>query len=218
MQHVEAATKTSKCYKTASINRLKITDSRNNTKFLIDTGADVSVIPKSLRTTTLNQTNMQLYAANGTNIKVYGETVLTLDLGLRRRFSWKFIIADVNSCILGADFIKHYGLLIDVKRKRLIDNSTNIYTNCEYSSTPGKLIKTFDSSLQIPPILEEYVDITIPQQPGSPTKTSVMHRIETSGQPVFSRPRRLSPEKLQAAKNEIDELLRLGICRQSSSC
>lgn len=45
----------------------------------------------------------------------------------------------------------------------------------------------------------------------------VMHHIITKGQPVFSKPRRLSPENLSAAKAEIQDLLKKGICRPSRS-
>ncbi|GFU78933.1 hypothetical protein TNCV_307741 [Trichonephila clavipes] len=41
-----------------------------------------------------------------------------LNLGLRRPFIWTFIIADVSSPIIGADFLKHFNLLIDLKKKR----------------------------------------------------------------------------------------------------
>lgn len=59
---------------------------------------------------------MQLFAVNGTPIKVYGQTALKLNLGLRREFIWNFVIAEVSSKIIGADFIRHFDLLIDLKR------------------------------------------------------------------------------------------------------
>ena len=42
-------------------------------------------------------------------------------------------------------------------------------------------------------------------------------RIETSGKPVFSKPRQLTPEKLKIAKNALDEMQRLGTIRPSKS-
>lgn len=53
----------------------------------------------------------QLYAANGTTINTYGTINLELDLGLRRNFPWRFVIADVQKAIIGADFLAHYELL-----------------------------------------------------------------------------------------------------------
>ena len=45
----------------------------------------------------------------------------------------------------------------------------------------------------------------------------VFHHIETKGPPVFSRCRRLAPEKLRAAKKEFDSLVSLGVIRPSKS-
>ncbi|BHF80104.1 hypothetical protein SprV_0702322800 [Sparganum proliferum] len=45
----------------------------------------------------------------------------------------------------------------------------------------------------------------------------VVHHIRTSGSPVFARPRRLAPSRLQAAKAEFEHMLQLGIIRPSES-
>ena len=47
---------------------------------------------------------------------------------------------------------------------------------------------------------------------------SVTHHITTTGPPVSSRPRRLSPERLKVARQEFDHMLQLGIIQPSSSC
>ena len=52
---------------------------------------------------------------------------------------------------------------------------------------------------------------------GDEAKHKTVHRIETSGKPVFSKPRQLTPEKLKIAKNSFDEMQRLGIIRPSKS-
>ena len=44
-----------------------------------------------------------------------------------------------------------------------------------------------------------------------------VHHITTTGPPVHARPRRLPPERLQAAKQEFEHMLDLGINRPSSS-
>ena len=60
------------------------------------------------------KTSYELYAANGSVISTYGHITIRLDLGLRRDFTWRFVIADVTTPILGADFFKHFGLLVDL--------------------------------------------------------------------------------------------------------
>jgi len=81
-----------------------VNDKATGICFLVDTGAEVSVIPPS-RTDCRNlQGNFTLQAVNNTAIATYGTRSLTLDLGLRRTFRWIFV-ADVKKPILGADFL-----------------------------------------------------------------------------------------------------------------
>lgn len=161
---------------------------------------------------------MQLFAVNGTPIKVYGQTTLKLNLGLRREFIWNFVIADVSSKIIGADFIRHFDLLIDLKRNRLIDNVTKLVTVCSRERIdPSLTIKTFEASSPYADLLTEFDCITRLPQPGVVTKSTVVHHIETSGPPVYARPRRLSAEKLVAARNEFEYLMKAGICQPSKS-
>lgn len=200
------------------IFRLQIHDDNTNKHYLIDTGADVSVLPLAAPTCDLRPTATQLYAANGTKIKVIGEKILKLNLGLRREFSWSFVVADVTSPIIGADFIRHHDLLIDLRRNRIIDNKTKLETKCTPNvQTISADIKTFDTTNPFAEILNEFSDITKLKSHGAQTNSTITHRIETTGQPVFARPRRLEPEKLQSAKKEFEFLMNAGICRPSNS-
>lgn len=188
--------------------------------FLIDTGADVSVLPLSTSTPSyeLRSTATQLFAANGTPIKVAGEKLIKLNLGLRREFCWPFVVADVTCPIIGADFIRHHDLLIDLRRNRIIDNITKLETPCTSSTNEFKTsIKTFDTLSPFADVLSEFPDIAKLKPYGSRTKSTILHRIETTGQPVFARPRRLPPDKLKAARAEFEFLMRAGICRPSNS-
>ena len=58
-------------------------------RFLVDTGADVLVIPISMRGH-LQPSDHTLYAANGTIIPTYGQKLMQLDLGFRRVFLLAF--------------------------------------------------------------------------------------------------------------------------------
>ncbi|GFW53848.1 transposon Tf2-6 polyprotein [Trichonephila clavipes] len=83
----------------------------------IDSGSEICVIPPSPTMNKSPQSNFSLFAANNTKIPAYGMVRKELNLGLRRPFIWTFIIADVSSPIIGADFLKHSNLLIDLKKK-----------------------------------------------------------------------------------------------------
>lgn len=91
----------------------------------MDTGAQVSVLPAT-RSDRASRATSHLQAVNGTRIPVYKQRSLTLNLGLRRVFRWVFLVADVRTAILGADFLAKHGLLVDLKLQRLLDATTLI--------------------------------------------------------------------------------------------
>ncbi|GFU12164.1 uncharacterized protein TNCV_1440731 [Trichonephila clavipes] len=105
-------------YKEQARNRLFLLDRKSGQKFLIDSGSEICVIPHSPTMNKSPQSNFSLFAANNTKIPAYGMVRKGLNLGLRRPFIWTFIIADVSSPIIGADFLKHFNLLIDLKKKK----------------------------------------------------------------------------------------------------
>ena len=81
--------------------------------YLIDTGAEVSVLPPRSEDRDRSPiNNMQLQAANGTAIRTFGQRSVAVELGLEKSFEWSFTIADVSKPILGADFLRPYGLLV----------------------------------------------------------------------------------------------------------
>nr|VZI03117.1 unnamed protein product [Spirometra erinaceieuropaei] len=63
-------------------------------------------------------------AANCSPIPTFGSLSLTLNIGLRRSFTWIFVIADVPHAILGSDFLAEFDLLVDCRRARLLDCTT----------------------------------------------------------------------------------------------
>lgn len=89
-------------------SRLSVMDYNTGLRFLVDTGANVSVLPVTKRMFKKQCTDFKLYAANGTEIATYGVKTLVLDLKLRRPYRWEFILADVNMPILGAVFLSFH--------------------------------------------------------------------------------------------------------------
>jgi len=84
---------------------LFLTDSNSGHRFLIDTGAEVSIIPPSPAERKNKQECSGLRAINGSPIATFGTRSLTLDLGLRRVLHWIFVVADIRTPIIGADFL-----------------------------------------------------------------------------------------------------------------
>lgn len=110
----------------SSPGRLFITDRTTRTQFLIDTGSDICVYPVSALRERLCKTNYQLSAANGSTIDTYGYIQLNLNLGLRRNFPWRFVIADVTKAIIGVDCLSFHRLIVDISKQKLIDSLTNV--------------------------------------------------------------------------------------------
>ena len=202
-------------------NRLfYIADRSTWLKFLVDTGAEVSAVPRSRAQRKYHQQGPSLQAVNNTTIATYGTCSLTLDLGLRRTFRWVFIIADISKPILGADFLKHYGLLVDMRSQRLTDSLTQLKVQGMTSSVTSSLVLSVLPKQPVSKyekILSEYSSLTRPYNNDVEVKHDVTHHIETKGPPVCARPRRLPPERLKIARQEFEHMMELGIVRPSSS-
>ncbi|XP_008560670.1 uncharacterized protein LOC103580627 [Microplitis demolitor] len=118
---------------TTSSRRLFVNDRVNGTQHLVDTGSDLSVYPRGLlKKTSYTPIGYQLYAAKGSTIQNYGLVNLAPDLGLNRDFTWRFIVADVTKPLIRADFLSHFDLTVDLKRKRLRDGITENYPSNFY--------------------------------------------------------------------------------------
>ena len=98
---------------------LFVRDKVSGIRFL-DTGADICVFPRRLTPGRLRKSDYVLSAANGTPIATYEARTMTLNLGLRQDFCWRFLVADVSKPILGADFLSHHNLLPDLTNCRLV--------------------------------------------------------------------------------------------------
>lgn len=56
-------------------------------------------------------TELSLYAANGSKILIYGTCMLAIDLGLRQPLRRTFEAAKIDRVILGADFFTAFNSL-----------------------------------------------------------------------------------------------------------
>ena len=207
-------------HSTGTSRLLRLLDKNSTQQFLIDTGAEVSVVPAG-RSDRWIKGDVTLRAANNSFINTYGYKQFTLDFGLPRPLTWRFLVADVTQPIIGADFLLQHKLLVDLDQKRLIDtmNGTRIIAEPSTNQSPClNNISTPPSSADpFAHLLEEFPSLTTPCTSDTPVKHGVSHHIVTEGRPVFARPRRMSPEKLTVAKTEFNKLLDMGIIRPSAS-
>ncbi|GFU90580.1 transposon Ty3-G Gag-Pol polyprotein [Trichonephila clavipes] len=198
--------------------RLFVKDRETGCQFLVDSGADVSILPWTKTKGECQASQYKLYAANGTEIPTYGLKILTLDLGLRRPFQWPFIIAKVERGIIGADFLQKFQLLIDLHNRKLIDGVTNLSIKGEVATIQeNNDLSTVNRASKYFNLLKLYPDLTKPNLVNRVVKHEVKHHILTTGQPVYSKARQLAPDKLKLAKQEFQFMLDNDIIRPSKS-
>lgn len=132
-------------------------DKKYKQTFLVDTDAQVSVLPRSFAQTNA-QSELQLYAANETRISTYGKKQLQLDLGFNRRMSWTFYVADVPNPNLGAEFIAGQKLLVDPEEKVLIDKESrqSVKGTLGHAPLAGIRIATVTFESPVTRILHEF--------------------------------------------------------------
>jgi hypothetical protein len=113
---------------TTSSARLFVTDQTSKQRYLVDTGSDLCIFPSKLLPGYRECMDYNMYAANSTTIPTYRWTFWSLNLGLRRDFTWWFMIADVQLPIIDLDLLSHYGLLVDCRNNHLLDGG-HIFVN-----------------------------------------------------------------------------------------
>ena len=196
---------------------LFVTDGLSGRRWLVDSGAQRSILPASAVDALEDGHGPPLSAANGTHIRTFGTRSVTVSF-CGRRFTWDFVIAAVAVPILGADFLCANRLLVDVSNGRLIDCvSFSTYPCTLGGPEPVALANMLAVGSVYQRLLAEFPDLTVPAFSAAVTKHGVEHFIPTVGPPVFARARRLDSAKLAIAREEFAAMERLGIVRRSNS-
>lgn len=102
-------------------NRLFIADWNSGITFVIDSGSALSFIQPTLHEWSNVKPTECLRLLKVRKMIVYGTKDLVVDLGLKRMFQWKFVIANINFPVIGADFLAYFGLVIDFNRRKLVE-------------------------------------------------------------------------------------------------
>ncbi|XP_008481930.1 uncharacterized protein LOC103518629, partial [Diaphorina citri] len=182
--------------------------------------ADISLVPPTPQERR-NKQSLELFAANGSRINTYGQRLLQLNIGLRRTYPFAFTIAEVMSPIIGADFLREYGIMVDIKNACLHDPLTNQRACASLVNTATSTISAMEPT--IPTVIQNSIREygVMAGSGGNPSKSTkgpnVFHHIITTGPPCFARPRRLAPDKYRAAKAEFEIMLQQGIVQPSKS-
>ena len=199
-------------------NLLYIDDGAERRRWLIDNGAYVSIVPPTPKQRASGPTGVKLQAANGTDINCYGYINKDVQLG-NRKFNFDFTIADVRQSIIGSDFLAAHYLAPNNRDGNILDLNDMSIIAADLDSTHTSLGINFVNQKEDPfyQLLDRYPSLSTASFTPKEVKHGVQHHIPTTGHPVQSKARRLPPEKLQAAKEQIDQYVKMGICERAKS-
>ncbi|GBP14104.1 hypothetical protein EVAR_83083_1 [Eumeta japonica] len=141
--------------------------------------------PRSAVQQRRTRTTYQLSAANGTTINTYGYVNLELNLSLRRAYPWRFVVADVTKPIIGADFLQFYNLMVDIRNRRLIDNTTTLSTSGSDATSSSTIssVKILLGDTRYDKLLAKFPDITRPSGTLRSPKHNTVHFIKNHPRP-----------------------------------
>ena len=206
------------CHKTTG-DLIFIQDKNSKRRWLVDGGALVSVIPPTKEDLSRGPDGTFLRAANGSDIKCYGNKRINVHID-GRDFDHSFVIASVSHSILGSDFLAANALAPNHRDGNLLDLLTFQILNCDAPAGNGKAGVNFVGAQtnNYEWLYEKYPSVVNPDPfRNDAPKHGVRHYIPTSGHPVQSKARPLSPDKLAIAKAEIEKYVELGICHRAKS-
>ena len=201
---------------------LFLKDILSDREFLVDSGASVSVFPGPKST---SSDKVRLLTADGSLMICSGTKIIPLQFSCcsgSKVYTWTFQLAPVSVPLLGADFLEHFNLFVDIKGRKVVHIQCSEDVVLYASPTPQPAFRCA-SFLSAPPqiqkLLSEYPDVL-----GSDGFTAfkpqhgVRHHLLTNpGPPVYLKPWRLDPDKLSTTKEKFSAMEKARIIRRSSS-
>ena len=201
---------------------LFIHDSCHDIDFLIDTGASYSIIPSHVidNSKSFNTGTYHVSTIGGGTLEIDGKLKTQINLGFSQLFEYNFVIATLPYGIIGADFLRYFNLCVDLNARTFfkshdeekfvppIDEGVATEFTVESSQTSDTSILEKLKS-QYPQVFEQATRCR-------KIKHFVVAHVETNTEvPVWSRSRRLAPDKFEALKREIERLVTQGILAES---
>ena len=156
-------------------------DSLSSRRFLIYSGASVSVFPAPRSSS--SSSGVQLLTADGSSLSCSGSRIIPLGFG-NHRIEWPFQLAPVAVPILGADFLKHYNLLLNVSNQRVFSADSPTSPSIVLPTSPD-----FKSALLKTNLLAEFPDVVSSNgfTASKPCHGVTHHLLTQPGPPVFAK-------------------------------
>ena len=125
----------------------------------------------------MNADSLPLVAANNSTNTTYGTSKRIVDDGLKKEYSWTFIVAAFKQPILGADFLIHYNLLVDLSGRCLRDMRTGLAISATLSSIKPLSLNRIDSTHnEYTELLNQFPELTRPTTKGETAKHGITHK------------------------------------------
>ena len=203
-------------------------DRITTTRFLVDTGAACSVIPQTISGCGTSshssvEGNTFLPTNGGGRLITSGLFSTKFDLGFSRFFSFTFhVSSQLDYGILGADFLAHHQLCVNVASQRLIENLEVQRSSPEDSSSlPAEYgISSGDTSQAqlVKTLRDEFSNVFEGDKRLRCIRHSVIADVHTLTEtPISLSARRLNPEQYQALMVELKRLIDQGVLERSQS-
>ena len=137
-------------------------DQNSGRRFLVDTGAEVSIFPATRVDRNSRDLGTKLTAANGSTSSTIGKRSIQMKFD-KRHFEWIFTITQVSQPLLGADFLRAHSLLVDIRDQCLLDpgDFTSIPLRSITAAMPhlGSIASVDDAFAKL---LADFPDVTTP--------------------------------------------------------
>ncbi|BHF72856.1 hypothetical protein SprV_0401592700 [Sparganum proliferum] len=171
-------------------------------RFLVDIGAQTSVVPPTPADRCFPSPGLYLQAANCFSHSHFWQSVPRPEHWPSSVLLPFFVVADVPHAVLGSDFLAESYRLVDCRLSRLLDRKTGLSVNDLTLFTISSNLSVLGTGIACPcrELLLQHPKITNPQCRSGEVQHDFVHHIRTPDPPVFDRSRRLSPARFQAAK------------------
>ena len=150
-------------------------DDSSHTDYLVDTGSVYSIVPFQ---SAEQPSGPLITTADGQPVKCWGSVQRTLKVG-SKTFTWSFLQAAISFHIVGADFLSHFGLSVDLKHLKLLSDSGRRYS---LSAAP---VGSVFASIGLQEVVSSPPLVHIGSTDGS--STALPHRLDHNGSPTSAQ-------------------------------
>lgn len=187
-------------------------------KFLIDSGSEVSVIPRSMAGDLEEEPlRFTLKGAGGHGINTHGTKKMKISMNENNSFIWTFIVADVSSPIIGLDFLTAFRLAIMPFGNNVVNCLNHTSIPCLRGSGTSQCLKVeiHDPAVEL---LAKFPGLTEPNAFRT-IKHNVKHEIVINGDlsKVKAEQRNFNVKIAEQIKKHFERLAALGHVRLSKS-